>query len=90
MATKKINMKKFTLKYKKGSLSGVQVIKANSFQEATDLLEAELKANHTKLPATATKFSMVESQQVRVSAKEMQRHVKFSPADAANDFNKIN
>lgn len=79
---------KFTLKYKKGHLGGVQVFYAESADEAKIMLEAELKANHKKLPEKPTRVSVVEDQQGRTTPRQDpgQQEGKDAPAHVMSEF----
>ena len=66
-------MKKFTIRYKAGSLTGMLVIKAENKEEAEQKLWAELRNNHTKLPETNRSVRFIEDEtRERFSALQLQ------------------
>lgn len=80
--------KKFTLKYKKGHLGGVQVFYAESPEEAKQMLERELTNNHKKLPEKPTRVIVVEDQQGRVTPRQKpgEKAGTNSPAHVMSDI----
>ncbi len=84
-----MTLTKFTLKYKKGHLGGVQVFRTETKEQAIALLEDELKANHTKLPDKPTRVIVVEEQQGRTSPRvdPGTQAGKVAPAHVMSDYN---
>lgn len=80
---------KFTLKYKKGHLGGVVVFRAEDADQAKAMLEAELLANHGKLPDKPTRVIVVEDQQGRTTPRQDPgtQAGKVAPAHVMSEYN---